>query len=82
MGTLEQTIERLMQATGPVSFNDVKRICDHYFGRPRISGSHMIYKTPWKGDPRINIQNRDGKVALYQVKQVLKALARLEETHD
>lgn len=78
MGSLEKKVARLAQATGPVPFNDVKQVCDHYFGAPRIHGSHMIYRTPWKGDPRINIQNRNGKVALYQVKQVLKALARLE----
>jgi len=37
-----------------------------------------IFKTPWQGDPRINIQ-KDGNMAKpYQVKIVQKALARLE----
>lgn len=79
MGSLEKKVEMLSQATGPVSFNDVKQICDYFFGSPRIHGSHGIYRMPWAGDPRINIQNRKGKVALYQVRQVLKALAKLEE---
>ena len=31
-------------------------------GKTRQSASsHRIYKTPWQGDPRINIQNHKGK---------------------
>lgn len=60
-------------------FSDLARICTDLFGEPRIKGSHHIFKTPWKGDPRINIQ-MDGKNAKpYQVKMVLKAIRRLEE---
>ena len=47
-----------------------------------ISGSHHIFKTPWKGDPRINIQ-KEGKMAKpYQVKLVLKALDKLEVENE
>jgi hypothetical protein len=64
-----------------VKFDDLLQICIKYFGKPRITGSHHIFKTPWKGDPRINIQ-KDGKMAKpYQVKVVLKALEKLEEEH-
>lgn len=60
-----------------VKFDDLLKICTKHFGEPRISGSHHIFKTPWQGDPRINIQ-KDGKMAKpYQVKAVKKALARL-----
>ncbi len=81
MGTIEKKVEQLKNAASPVPFGVVKAVCDRYFGAARSRGSHVIYKMPWNGDPRINIQNRDGYVALYQVKQVLKALARLEEEH-
>lgn len=37
----------------------------------------MVYKTPWIGDPRVNIQNDKGKAKTYQVKQVLQAIERL-----
>jgi hypothetical protein len=37
-----------------------------------------VYQTPWKGDPRVNIQNKKGKARAYQVRQVLKAIERLE----
>jgi len=61
-----------------VKFDDLLKICTKYFGTPRVSGSHHIFKTPWKGDPRINIQ-KEGKMAKpYQVKLVLKALEKLK----
>jgi len=54
-------------------------VCDYYFGEARQSGSsHRIYKTPWPGDPRVNIQNSKGKAKAYQVKQVFMAIERLE----
>jgi hypothetical protein len=65
-----------------VRFRDLCKICDHYFGEAcRQSGSHRIYKTPWRGDPRINIQNSKGKAKAYQVKQVLLAIEKLEDNH-
>lgn len=36
-------------------------------------------KTPWQGDPRVNIQRgKDGNAKAYQVRQVLDAIAKLE----
>ena len=62
-----------------VKFSELCKICDFYFGDARQSGSsHRVYKTPWAGDPRVNIQNSKGKAKAYQVKQVLKAIERLE----
>jgi hypothetical protein len=58
-------------------------VCDSCFGEASQKGSsHRIYKTPWQGDPRVNIQNDKGKAKAYQVKQVLKAIDRLEESRD
>jgi hypothetical protein len=49
------------------------------FGEPRQSGmSHAVFKTPWPGDPRVNIQNDKGLAKLYQVRQVLLAIDRLK----
>jgi hypothetical protein len=42
----------------------------------------MIYRTPWPGDPRVNIQNAGGMAKAYQVRQVLKAIDRLETYGD
>lgn len=67
---------------GGVRFSDLKTVCEHYFGSPRQSGtSHCIYKMPWPGDPRVNIQNHKGKAKAYQVRQVLLAIERLEMNH-
>lgn len=74
-------IERLSNPSN-VKFDDLLAICIERFGKPRINGSHHIFKTPWKGDPRINIQ-RDGKMAKpYQVSLVCRALAKLEEENE
>ena len=54
-----------------------------YFGQPRQSGtSHAIFKTPWPGDPRVNIQNARGKAKPYQVRQVLLALDRIDKKDE
>lgn len=74
-------LEQLRREPANVSFNDLKKVCEAHFGKPRQSGSsHAIYKTPWPGDPRVNIQNAKGKAKPYQVKQVLLAIAKLKET--
>lgn len=66
-----------------VRFSDLTKVCDALFGAARQSGSsHRVYKTPWIGDPRINIQNSKGKAKAYQVKQVLKAVEKLKEAED
>jgi len=65
-----------------VRFRDLRRVCDFYFGKARQgASSHRVYKTPWPGDPRVNIQNDRGMAKAYQVKQVLKAIERLEAEH-
>jgi hypothetical protein len=82
MSTLADVLEKMRNNPAGVRFADVCRICDHYFGKARqASGSHRIYKTPWHGDPRVNIQNSKGNAKAYQVKQVLKAIERLEVEH-
>ena len=66
-----------------IKFNDLCKVCDFYFGSPRNEGtSHRVYKTPWAGDPRVNIQNDKGMAKSYQVKQVLKAIDRLLEEEN
>jgi len=62
-----------------VRFAELARVCSFFFGKPRNkSTSHHVYKTPWQGDPRVNIQNNKGQAKAYQVRQVLKAINKLE----
>lgn len=66
-----------------VRFVDLCKVYDYYFGSPRQkSTSHRIYRMPWQGDPRVNIQNVKGKAKSYQIKQVLKAIEKLEVADD
>jgi hypothetical protein len=79
MAPPKDILKQLKQNPAHVRFTDLCKVCEHYFGEARQSGSsHIIYKTPWQGDPRVNIQNSKGKAKAYQVKQVLKAIERLE----
>lgn len=58
-----------------VRYADLHKVCKHYFGAPRTTGgSHAVFRTPWPGDPRVNIQNDKGKAKAYQVRQVLAAI--------
>ena len=62
-----------------ISYDDLAKVCEHYFGPARTSGgSHAVFKTPWPGDPRLNIQNDHGKAKAYQVRQVLAASEKKE----
>ncbi len=62
-----------------VKFSDLEKVCDALFGEPRQSGSsHRVYRMPWRGDPRVNIQNDHGQAKPYQVRQVIKAIDKLE----
>ena len=62
-----------------VRFSDLARVCDACFGKPRHrTGSHRVYRTPWPGDPRVNIQSAKGMAKAYQVRQVIRAIEKLE----
>ena len=77
---MRKLIRQMRENPANVRFLDLCNVCDYYFGKARQSGSsHRIYKTPWQGDPRVNIQNSKGKAKTYQVKQVLKAVAKVED---
>ena len=82
MPKIDEIISKMKRNPEGIRFTDLSKVCDHFFGKPRkSSGSHRVYKIPWQGDPRINIQNNKGKAKSYQVKQVLLALDKLEVNH-
>jgi hypothetical protein len=82
MSSLAEILEKMRKNPSGLRFTEVCRICDHYFGQARqASGSHRIYKTPWIGDPRVNIQSYKGYAKAYQVRQIIKAIERLEAEH-
>ncbi len=74
-----KTLDRMRREPANVRFSDLRKVCEAHFGKPRQTGSsHLVFKTPWIGDPRINIQDQQGKAKAYQVRQVLLAIDKLE----
>jgi hypothetical protein len=77
---IARIVDRMRGSPAQVRFADLYKVCVAYFGEPRQSASsHAVFKTPWPGDPRVNIQNAKGKAKPYQVRQVLLALEKLQE---
>lgn len=76
---IEGLVAAMRRAPTNVRYVDLLKVCTHFFGEPRQQrGSHAVFKTPWQGDPRVNVQNDRGMAKRYQVSQVLKAIERLE----
>jgi len=83
MVDIDKVLAQMKRNPKGVRFNDLSKVCEHFFGSPRQTGSsHKVFKTPWQGDPRVNIQNSKGKAKPYQVRQVLQALDRLEVQNE
>ncbi len=82
MNPIEEIIAEMQRNPQGIRFRDLCRGCDFFFGKARQGGSsHRLYKTPWQGDPRVNIQHDKGMAKPYQVRQVLRAIDRLEAEH-
>ena len=78
MNGVEKIVAEMKTNPKGIRFSELQKVCELYFGKARQSGSsHCIYKIPWIGDPRVNIQNNKGKAKPYQVKQVLLAIKKL-----
>ncbi len=83
MHAIDEFVARMQRNVQGIRFRDLCRVCDHFFGQPRQAGSsHRVYKMPWEGDPRVNIQNAKGMAKAYQVRQALKAIERLRSENE
>ena len=83
MAKVEEIVANMRRNPKGIRYRDLCKVCDFYFGKARqTSSSHRVYKTPWPGDPRVNIQNAGGMAKTYQVRQVLRAIDRLEIYSD
>jgi hypothetical protein len=78
MAEIDELIEELTRNRKNIRFAYLVRVCQEHFGSERVRGSHHIFKTPWAGDPRINLQRDGQKAKPYQVDQVTAALERLK----
>jgi hypothetical protein len=79
MASVDDILRRMQSSPKGVRFAELCKVCDHYFGPARQKGtSHRVYRMPWQGDPRVNIQSDRGKAKAYQVRQVVAAIERLK----
>lgn len=82
MPSIETLLARMRSNPRGVRFRDAAHVASHFFGPPRVRGSHHFFSTPWVGDPMVNLQ-RDGDLAKpYQVRQLLSAIERLERERN
>lgn len=81
MGKRDKLVAKMRSSPSNVRYDELYGLCVAVFGEPRqAGGSHAVFKTPWQGDPRVNIQRAPGGSAKpYQVAQVLAALDRLDQ---
>ena len=80
MASSQKILEQMRREPKNVRFSDLVKVCEEHFGKPRqSSGSHVIFKTPWPGEPRVNIQSDKSQAKAYQVRQVLLAIDTLKE---
>lgn len=66
MSDIEKILAHMQRSPHQVRVGDLQKVCEAYFAKPRQKGTnHAVYKTPWAGDPRVNIQNDRGKAKAY-----------------
>lgn len=76
---IEDIFYKMLDNPKGIRFSELFTVCEYYFGKPRNSGSsHYVFKMPWAGDPRLNIQSRKGKAKSYQVKQAILAIYKFK----
>ena len=77
----ERLLEPLRRNPAGVRFEEACRVATAFFGAPRQRGtSHVVWRMPWAGDPRVNLQRgRGGQAKPYQVRQLVRAASRLLE---
>jgi len=67
MSKIDTLLEQMRNNPQNIKFTDLCKVCEKYFGKARqVRSIHRIYKIPWQGDPRVNIQNNKGKLKSYK----------------
>jgi len=84
MARLEKAERQMREVPQNVAYSDLYKVWEHHFGEPRQKGtSHAVFRTPWPGDPRVNIQEgKNGQAKTYQVRQVIKAIDKMIEEEE
>ena len=78
---MDKILEQMAESPNNIRYDELRKVCVEHFGEPRQEGtSHAVFKTPWQGDPRVNIQKgKNGMAKSYQVRQVKNAVEKKKE---
>jgi predicted RNase H-like HicB family nuclease len=83
MNKCDKLLEKAINSTNNFSFSELCQLAECYkFQYQRQSGSHVIYENQnlrIDQNRLMNFQNFKGKAKSYQVKQLLKAIAVIQE---
>ena len=75
--SIAELLEGMKNNPAGVRFLDACKVADHFFGEPtQKRSSHRVWKMPWPGNPRVNMQNEKGSAKAYQVRQLVEAVER------
>jgi hypothetical protein len=75
--SIDELLAEMKENPAGVRFADACKVADNFFGAPtQNASSHRVWKTPWPGNPRVNMQDDKGKAKAYQVRQLLEAVER------
>jgi hypothetical protein len=75
--SIDELLAEMKENPAGVRFADACKVADNFFGAPtRNASSHRVWKMPWPGNPRVNMQDDKGKAKAYQVRQLLEAVER------
>jgi len=75
--SIDELLEAMKQNPVGVRFADACKVADHFFGEPtQNKSSHRVWKMPWPGNPRVNMQDEKGSAKAYQVRQLVEAVER------
>ncbi len=75
--SIDELLAEMKENPAGVRFTDACKVADHFFGAPtQNASSHRVWKMPWPGNPRVNMQDDKGKAKAYQVRQLLEAVER------
>jgi hypothetical protein len=84
MPNVDKILAQMAESPNNIRYDDLRKVCVKHFGNPRQEGtSHAVFKTPWQGDPRVNIQkSKNGMAKPYQVRQVQSAVEKKKEEEN
>jgi hypothetical protein len=79
VSTVDKIVAAMRKNPHNVRYDDLHRVCEHYFGPARSSGgSHAVFRPRGPATHAVNIQNSSGQAKPYQVRQVLAAIDKKE----